>query len=107
MLHPRRKTYLDLEQDKGAASLEADPAEQEADEFAESVLLPPGAAQLIRAATTRQDLTLLAAKLGIGGPIIAGQHGYLTNNWPVGAPLRGKITDDQIDELESFCSVNI
>jgi HTH-type transcriptional regulator/antitoxin HigA len=106
VLHPRRTTFLDLEQEKGAACLENDPAEQEADDFAESVLLPPGADQLIRAATTRQDLTLLAAKLGIGGPIIAGQHGHMTNNWSVGAPLRGKITDEQIDELEGFCSIN-
>jgi len=105
VLHPRRTTYLDLEGEKGASALHPDPAEKEADAFATDMLLPAGAIQLIKAATTRQELTLLAAKLGIGGPIVAGQYGHLTANWPVCSPLRGKITDEQIDELESFCAL--
>ena len=77
-------------------------AEQEASEFAETTLLPGGGRSLIARAATREDLLLLAARLGIGVSIIAGQHGYLTDQWNVGASLRGTITDTDIDLLEEI-----
>jgi hypothetical protein len=34
--------------------------------------------------------------------IVAGHHGYATNKWNIGGTLRGKITDDDIDMLETI-----
>ena len=72
-----------------------DPAEQQADTFAEQTLLPDDAR-----AATREQLLLLAARLGVGVTIIAGQHGHATGHWNIGGSLRGKITDADIDTLE-------
>lgn len=100
LLHPRRTTFLDLETSK----TDSPGPEQEASEFAETTLLPASARSLIARATTREDLLLLAARLGIGISIVAGQHGYLTDQWSVGASLRGTITDGDIDLLEEISS---
>lgn len=102
LLHPRRTTFLDLDTDKTVA----DPAEQEADAFAEQTLLPEQARTQIARARTREQLLLLAASLGIGVTIIAGHHGHATNNWKTGASLRGKITDNDIDSLEKISAAN-
>lgn len=96
LLHPKRTTFLDLDIEKE----HKDAAEVEADEFAESALLSEEATAQIGWANTRQDLALLAARLGVGATIVAGKHGHLTGNWKVGAPLRGKITDADIDAIE-------
>jgi HTH-type transcriptional regulator/antitoxin HigA len=96
LLHPKRTTFLDLDIEKE----HKDTAEIEADEFAESALLSKEATAQISRANTRQDLALLAARLGVGATIVAGKHGHLTGNWTVGSPLRGKITDADIDAIE-------
>jgi HTH-type transcriptional regulator/antitoxin HigA len=98
LLHPKRTTFLDLDSEKE----NKDTAELEADQFAESILLPKGAEVQITRASTRQELAILAARLGVGATIIAGRHGHLTGNWRVGAPLRGKITDADVDALEQL-----
>jgi HTH-type transcriptional regulator/antitoxin HigA len=98
LLHPRRTTFLDLDTDKTVT----DPAEDQANDFAERTLLPDDARDRIAQATTREQLLRLAAKLGIGVTIVAGHHGYATNNWHVGGSLRGKITDADIDTLEEI-----
>ena len=103
LLHPRRTTHLDLDGEKGTK----DQAEVEADEFAESVLLPSGAAHLIATAETREQLVLLAARLGIGASIVAGQHGHHTGAWSVGAGLRGKISDSDIADMEQMCPTGL
>jgi HTH-type transcriptional regulator/antitoxin HigA len=99
-LHPRRTTFLDLDLDKEVD----DAAENQANSFAETTLLPQGARAQIASATTRQELLLLAARFGIGVTIVAGQHGYTTGQWHVGGSLRGKITDSDIDTLERMCT---
>ncbi len=98
LFHPRRTTFLDLDTDKTVT----DHAEDQANDFAERTLLPDDARDRIAQATTREQLLLLAAKLGIGVTIVAGHHGYATNNWHVGGSLRGKITDADIDTLEEI-----
>jgi HTH-type transcriptional regulator / antitoxin HigA len=98
LLHPRRTTFLDLDTDKTIA----DPAENQANDFAERALLPDEARARIARATTREQLLLLAAALGIGVTIVAGHHGYATSNWQVGGSLRGKITDADINALEEI-----
>lgn len=96
LLHPRRTTFLDLDTEKAAG----DSAEQQADAFAEQALLPDDARAAIPHATTREQLLLLAARLGVGVTIVAGHHGHATGQWHIGGSLRGKITDTDIDQLE-------
>jgi HTH-type transcriptional regulator/antitoxin HigA len=98
--HPRRTTFLDLESDKGTR----DAAEEEADEFAAQTLLSQEASAQIAQATTREQLLLLAARLGVGVTVVAGCHGHLTNKWFIGGSLRGKITDNDIDMLETIAN---
>jgi HTH-type transcriptional regulator/antitoxin HigA len=99
LLHPKRVTFLDLDDDK----VEADSAEQEADSFARGALIPPGGVEKIAAATTREELAVLAASFGIGVSIVAGCHGHLTREWKVGGPLRKTVPDSDFDALESLC----
>lgn len=96
VLYPRRTTFLDLDIEKSVN----DKAEEEADAFAEHTLLSDDARALIARATTREQLLLLAARLGVGVTIVAGHHGHATGHWNVGGSLRGKITDTDIDMLE-------
>lgn len=96
LLHPRRTTFLDLDMDKTVS----DPAEQQANTFAEDTLLSAAARAQIAQVATREQLLLLAARLGVGATIVAGHHGYATSRWNIGGTLRGKITDDDIDMLE-------
>ncbi len=101
LLHPRRKTFLDLEDDRHTD----DEAEIEANDYAASVLFPGEARDRIAKATTRQELILLAADLKLGLPIVAGQHGHLTNNWRVGGKLRSTITEQDVAVLEERCQM--
>ncbi|MEV7398621.1 helix-turn-helix domain-containing protein [Aeromicrobium sp. NPDC092404] len=101
LLHPRRKTFLDLEGDREAD----DDAEVEANEYAASVLFPGDARDRIGRARTRQELILLAADLKLGLPVVAGQHGHLTNNWQVGGKLRSTISDQDVASLEEWCQM--
>jgi HTH-type transcriptional regulator/antitoxin HigA len=96
LLHPKRTTFLDLESDEPHTN----PAEQQANRFAEQTLLSDAAREQIAKAATREQLLLLAARLGVGAAIIAGQHGHKTNKWYIGGKLRGTITDGDIDTLE-------
>ena len=100
LLHPRRTTFLDLDIDKTTS----DPAEQQADSFAQQTLLPDEARARISHATTREQLLLLAADLGIGPAIVAGHHGYATGQWNIGGKLRGKISDSNIEAMEEISS---
>lgn len=95
--HPKRTTFLDLEGEKGTKEA----AEEEADQFAEQMLLSEEARALIAKATTREQLLLLAARLGVGVTVVAGCHGHATNKWFIGGSLRGKISDNDVDVLES------
>lgn len=96
LLHPKRMTFLDLESDKSLS----DPAEQEADRFAEQSLLSDAARAEIAKATTREQLLILAARLGVNVSIVAGQHGHVTDKWYVGGKLRETLTDEDMDALE-------
>jgi addiction module HigA family antidote len=100
ILHPRRATFLDLTDDKNTN----DTAEQEADTFAEQTLLPDEARTLITRAATREQLLLLAAKLGVGVAIVAGHHGHATGKWAIGGSLRGTITDEDIQVMSEAAS---
>ena len=70
------------------------------DTFAEQALLPDNARAAVARATTREQLLLLAARLGVGVTIVAGHHGHATGHWNIGGSLRGKITDADIGTLE-------
>lgn len=99
LLHPRRATFLNLEDEKMTNEV----PEQEASDFAEATLLPGNTRSRIAQARTRTELLLLAAELGIGISIVAGQHGHLTDKWYIGGTLRGKITDADVAALEAPC----
>jgi HTH-type transcriptional regulator / antitoxin HigA len=96
LLHPRRQTFVDLETDKKSS----DSAEAEAHEFAETTMLSSEARSAIDAATSRDQLLRLATRFGVGLPIVAGRHGHATGKWSIGAPFRGTITEQDIEELE-------
>ena len=97
VLHPRRTTFLDLDREID----EADEAELEADAFARRTLLPDDAQEVIASASSRDDLRRLAAKFGVGPGIVAGQFGHLTDNWSLAAPVRGKITAEDVEAIET------
>jgi HTH-type transcriptional regulator/antitoxin HigA len=96
LLHPRRSSFLNLEIEKAQKGEE----ELEADQFAATTLLPEGIDPQIARASSRQELALLAARLGVGATIVAGRHGRLTDKWHIGSSLRPRITDADIDTLE-------
>lgn len=96
LLHPRRMTFLDLDRDKGEHS----PAEDEANAFAADTLIPPAVRERLAHAGSRQDLVVLAAAIGVGVAVVAGQYAKMTDRWDVASPLRGKITDEDVQELE-------
>ena len=98
LLHPRRTTFLDLDVEKQARGT----AETEADEFAETTLLPADARAAVAAAATRQELLRLSTRLGVSAAIVAGHHGHATGRWNISGSLRGTITDDDIRELEQI-----
>jgi HTH-type transcriptional regulator/antitoxin HigA len=98
--HQRRTTFLDIDSEKA----DDDPAEKEANQFAVDTLFPADADRLISSARSRQDLVLLAARLGIGVTVVAGCYAKLTANWKVASPLRGKITDADISKLERLAA---
>lgn len=97
VLHPKRHTFLDLEEDKVKPS----PAEREADEFAQTTLLPEDANAIIQAATTRADLALIASRLGVSMYVVAGRYGHLTKNWRLVGKDRVSISDEELAELDS------
>jgi HTH-type transcriptional regulator/antitoxin HigA len=97
LLHSRRRTYLDLEDEI------EDSAEDEANEYAESVLFPRSAKIQIAAATSKRELMFLAAEYNLGVAIVAGQHGHLTGNWRTGGSLRAPFADEEIEQLERLC----
>lgn len=98
LLHPRRTTFLDLDRDKETD----DPAEEQANSFAAETLVDPTARARLARASSRQDLVVLAAQLGVGVAVIAGQFAKMTDRWDVASPLRGKITDVDVRELEEL-----
>jgi HTH-type transcriptional regulator / antitoxin HigA len=97
LLHPRRQAFLDLDTEKAD---ESDQAEVDANQFAQGLLLPPEANEQIAAATTRAELAMLAVRFRVGATIVAGRHGTLTRRWPVGAKLRPKVTESEINFME-------
>jgi HTH-type transcriptional regulator / antitoxin HigA len=96
-LHPRRTTFLNLDDERRIN----DPKEHEADSFADEILFPDDTNLEIATARSHRDLIMIAARLRIGLPTVAGRHGKLTNNWKFAGRLREKITDDDISELEA------
>jgi HTH-type transcriptional regulator/antitoxin HigA len=97
VLHPRRTSYLNLDNTERSTDL----AEQEADAFAGDILFPDDTSDQIARARNHQDLILIAARLGIGVATVAGRHGNLTKKWNLAGRLRGKINDDDILTLEA------
>lgn len=71
-------------------------------EAAVDTLFPGDARDRIALANTRQDLVLPSAQLGIGVAVVAGSFAKLTDNWKMTSPLRGKITDADINKLEKM-----
>jgi HTH-type transcriptional regulator/antitoxin HigA len=96
VLHPRRESYLDL-----LTTDPDDPAENEANDFASGLLFPGEASDRIARARSRQELVLIAAELRIGVPSVAGRHCRLTDDWRTFNKLRGSLSDDDIEALET------
>ncbi|MGT2427505.1 MULTISPECIES: helix-turn-helix domain-containing protein [Actinomycetes] len=104
LLHPRRHTFLDL-----AAQLKADTdddAEIEANEFAQQQLTGTTGVDTLRAIANRDELAQFAAQRGIGLTVVAGQWAFLTDNYAAAAPLRVKITDRDISQLERETAID-
>lgn len=99
VLHPRRATFLDLEREKNSP---LDAAEEEADAFAEDLLVPTLARAQIKAATSRRELVGISLQYGMAVSVVAGQHGHHTSDWRTGAGLRVSLTDTDIDRLEAL-----
>ncbi|GMA28886.1 HigA family addiction module antitoxin [Arenivirga flava] len=96
LLHPKRSTFVDgLKADD-----DADAQEVAANKFAEARLVPPTHLKQLRAATTPEDIRLLAKSLGISPGIVAGQWAYQTGTW--GGPI-AKLRE-QVDLAELAAS---
>ena len=98
LLHPRRSSYLDLDDDMKAS----DGAEQEANKFAQAALVPTEQLPRLLSASTPQDLALLASELNVGLPVVAGQYAFYVHTpsaYKAVGKIRSKITDPELDEL--------
>ncbi|MGQ4479357.1 ImmA/IrrE family metallo-endopeptidase [Streptomyces sp. SAS_276] len=95
--HPRRTSFLDLE--GGNAS---DQAEAEANDFAAQTLFPGDSSDSIAQATTHREIIIIAARLGVGVPMVAGRYGNLTKQWKLVGRLRPSISDEEINALETI-----
>lgn len=58
-----------------------DPREQRADDFAAEFLIPKKNNPQIKAIRTKNEVRLLAEKLGVSSGIVAGRYRHLTKNW--------------------------
>jgi HTH-type transcriptional regulator / antitoxin HigA len=97
VLHPRRMTFLNLDDERSSH----DPAEDEANAFAAETLFPGGSSDQIARVRSRQDLIIIASRLGIGVPSVAGRYGKLTGKWNIVSALRGSISDEDVAALEA------
>jgi HTH-type transcriptional regulator / antitoxin HigA len=104
--HPRRVTFLDLDNDRNEAAETANQAEDEANAYAEGVLFPKSAKLRIAAAKTKKELLFLAAELNLGVAIVAGQHGHLSGDWRTGGSLRTSLNDGDLEQFESLCRIS-
>jgi HTH-type transcriptional regulator/antitoxin HigA len=95
--HPRRTSFLDLDERDAA-----DETEAEANDFAVEMLFPGDSSDSIAQATTNREMIIIAARLGIGIPMVAGRHGNLTNQWKRVSRLRESISDEDISALEAI-----
>lgn len=66
------------------------PEEKRADEFAAEILIPSAHNAAIKAARSAEDITRIAAKLGISPGIVAGRYQYLTQKWSTFNGLKKK-----------------
>ena len=96
--HPRRISFLNRDDTRDST----DPAEDEANAFAEETLFPGDSSQDIALARSQHDLIIIAARLGVGVPTVAGRYGNLTNNWRVASGLRETISDEDVVALEEI-----
>lgn len=98
LLHPRRRTFLDLEE-----QLKSDSGEEaEANDFAQRTLLGDHGREQLASLTTRDELGRFAVDRGVALTIVAGQWAHLTGNYAAVARLRVKISDEEIAELEQL-----
>lgn len=97
-LHPKRSSYLKLD---NGADRKSDPAENEADAFANRLLFPGDVSDQIAQSRSHRDLIVIAARLGVGVGSVAGRYGTLTNKWPHVARLRDTITDNDLTTLDA------
>jgi hypothetical protein len=101
-LHARRESFLHLDTDQRLA----DPAEAEADSFAVETLFPGGTSDQIARASSQHELIILASRLGLGVPTVAGCYAKRTDNWRLVSGLRGTISDEDIAALEAAVNDN-
>ena len=87
LLHPKRKTVVDLE-DSGD---DADGQESAANDYAASILVPAPHAERLAEDTTAAEAVRIAKEIGIHPGIIAGRLGHLYDHWPRYARIRRKL----------------
>jgi HTH-type transcriptional regulator/antitoxin HigA len=96
--HARRTTFLNLDNVRDST----EPDEKEANAFADQLLFPGDSSWEIARVRSQQELILIAARLGIGVPTVAGRYANLTNKWGFASRLREKISDDDVTTLETI-----
>lgn len=83
LLHPKRATYVDYDNQK--ANDDDDSQEAAANAFAEEALLPRAYRAQVRGATSPDAIVAIARVIGVAPGSLAGQYGHLTNKW--GGPI--------------------
>lgn len=102
LLHPKRSSFLDLDDEMKAN----DGAEREANAYAEQSLIPRRYDEQILAADSRLDLARLASEIGVGLSVVAGQYAHRVNSsrpdaYRFVAKDRLSITDKELEDLAS------
>lgn len=84
LLHPRRKTVIDLDN----AGDDADGQESAANQFAATTLVPPHYAARLGEHTTAEGVIEIAREIGVHPGIVAGQLAHQYSTWSRFAKLR-------------------
>ncbi|MEV4555723.1 hypothetical protein AB0K51_01850 [Kitasatospora sp. NPDC049285] len=71
-------------------------------DFAVEMLFPGDSSDSIARATSHREMIIIAARLGIGVPMVAGRFGNLTKQWKLVGRLRESISDEDISALETI-----
>lgn len=96
LLHPKRNTFIDVDEFK--ADDDADAQETAANAFAADHLIPTEYRSQLVATTTVEGIVSLANVLGVSPSLIAGQWAFRTKKW--GGPIAKLRYKDKVDLAE-------